>query len=48
MAEEKKNNSQKETDTKKKGFFIRFIEKIDKKMEEKSKKNSCCKGKGCC
>lgn len=35
----------KEVNTKKgnkaKGFFTRLIEKIDKKMEEKAKKNPC-------
>jgi len=40
---------------KKKGFFGKMIEKLDKKMEEKANKTSCCgdgtdKGKGpsCC
>jgi hypothetical protein len=40
---------------KKKGFFSRMIEKLDKKMEEKAKKPSCCgggpnkeKGSSCC
>jgi len=37
----------------KNGFFTRLLEKIDKKMEEKAKTNSCCKGnsgekKSCC
>ena len=32
-----------------KGFFTRLIEKLDKKMEEKSKENSCnCKTKKKC
>ena len=39
---------------KKKGFFGRLIEKLDKKMEEKAKTRSCCgnkskdKDKPCC
>lgn len=38
---------------KKKGFFGKMIEKLDKKMEEKAKKSSCCgsdkdKGSSCC
>jgi len=40
---------------KKKGFWGRLMEKLDKKMEEKSKKTSCCgggldknKGSSCC
>lgn len=40
---------------KEKGFFGKMIEKLDKKMEEKSKKTSCCedrankdKGSPCC
>jgi len=39
---------------KKKGFIGRLIEKLDKKMEEKSKAKPCCdnkdesKGKSCC
>ncbi len=45
--EEKKQN-------KNKGFFTKLIDNLDKKMEKKSKKSSCCgkddKGKGssCC
>jgi hypothetical protein len=27
---------------KKKGFFAKFFEKLDKKLEEKSRKPSCC------
>jgi len=26
----------------KKGFFVRLLDKIDKKMEEKAKSSSCC------
>ncbi len=39
---------------KKKGFFARLMEKLDKKMEEKAKAKPCCdsrekdKGKSCC
>ncbi|MCC6758051.1 MAG: hypothetical protein IT395_00290 [Candidatus Omnitrophica bacterium] len=38
---------------KSKGFFARLIERLDKKMEEKAKNNSCCssdksKGGKCC
>lgn len=31
-------------ETKIKGFFTRFIEKVDKKMEEKAKNSKCCSG----
>lgn len=37
---------EKNKENKKKGFFARFIEKLDKKMEEKAKKGSCCCGSG--
>lgn len=49
---DKELNPKKEN--KKKGFVARFIEKIDRKMEEKAKKNpcSCSSGKNggnsCC
>jgi len=37
---------------KKKGFFCKLIEKLDKKMEKKAKTKPCCggkdKGKSCC
>jgi hypothetical protein len=39
---------------KRKGFFGRLIEKLDKKMEEKAKVKPCChskdkgSGKSCC
>jgi hypothetical protein len=38
---------------KKKGIFARMMEKLDKKLEEKSKKSTCCgsnkdKGSSCC
>lgn len=41
------------TEGKKKGFFERIMAGLDKKLEEKAKKESCCgsdKGKGssCC
>ncbi|MDD5282140.1 MAG: hypothetical protein PHF69_05540 [Candidatus Omnitrophica bacterium] len=37
----------------KKGFFARMIDKLDKKMQEKSKSKSCCNDgksdkKSCC
>ena len=44
--------SDQEKKEQKKGFLGKIIEKIDKKMEEKSKKTSCCggkdKGSSCC
>ncbi len=39
---------------KKKSFFARLMDKLDKKIEEKSKSTPCCnskaegKGKSCC
>jgi hypothetical protein len=37
---------------KKKGFWARLIEKLDKSMEDKAKKAPCCsgskKGSSCC
>lgn len=30
----------------KKGFFSRMFDKLDKKMEEKSKESKCCSGSG--
>lgn len=36
---------------KKKGMFGKFVEKLDKKMEKKSKEKKCCcdgDGKGSC
>ena len=38
---------------KKKGFIARIMEKLDKKLEEKSKSSGCCsssknKGSSCC
>lgn len=39
---------------KKKGFFSKLIEKLDKKLEAKSKQSGCCcgpkndKGDSCC
>ena len=40
---------------KKRGFWGRLMDKLDKKMEEKAKKSSCCgggankeKGSSCC
>jgi len=30
----------------KKGFFARMIDKLDKKMQEKSKSKSCCCNNG--
>ena len=37
-----------------KGFFAKLFDKLDKKMQEKAKSSSCCKGdnregeKSCC
>lgn len=48
MSEEKKNSE------KKKGLLGKMIEKLDKKLVEKSKEQSCCNpsdkknGKSCC
>ncbi len=48
------NLQEKKQVKKKKGFISRIIKNIDKKMVEKSKKNSCCnddkksKGSSCC
>lgn len=48
MSEEKKDVN------KKKGFFAKMVDKLDKKLEEKSKEQSCCNpsdkknGKSCC
>lgn len=38
---------------KKKGFFKKLMDKLDKKLEDKTKKTSCCgsskdKGSSCC
>lgn len=48
MDNNSKNVNEKEKNKKENNLLKRFIEKIDKKMQEKAKKNSCCKGKGCC
>lgn len=37
---EEKNN--KDTKAKKKGFFGRLADKLDKKMQEKAKSSPCC------
>ncbi len=41
-----------ESKEKKKGFWTKLMEKLDKKMEDKSKAKPCCnsgqKGKSCC
>ncbi len=47
MFNDDKKNKRSE-DKKEKGLFRRFVEKIDKKIKEKAKKNFCCKGKDCC
>ncbi len=45
---------QKSDKNKKKSFFARLMDKLDKKIEEKSQSTSCCgskakdKGKSCC
>ncbi len=47
-------NKEVEKKEKKKGFFAKFFEKLDKKMEESVKKGSCCSkpkdgdGSSCC
>ena len=42
---EKKKSTEPELKTeKKKGFLAKLIEKMDKKLEEKSKQKSCCCG----
>ncbi|MCK5213750.1 MAG: hypothetical protein KAR05_00165 [Candidatus Omnitrophica bacterium] len=43
----------KETKEKKKGFFARLMEKLDRKLESKAKSRGCCsseedKGDSCC
>lgn len=50
MSKEEKN-----TGKEKKGFFSRLVEKLDRKLEDKAKKSSCCgsesdknKGSSCC
>lgn len=51
---EENQNTGKMTEKKRKGFFGRMLEKIDKTMEEKAKAKPCCdsndknKGKSCC
>ncbi|GAB4032140.1 MAG: hypothetical protein Fur0012_10280 [Elusimicrobiota bacterium] len=47
MSNEKKVYKNSEN-KKEKGLLRKIIEKIDKKIYEKAKKSSCCKGKGCC
>ena len=39
----KEKNDQKQI---KRGFLARMIDKLDKKMQEKTKSGSCCSGKG--
>ena len=46
-------NKESKKDKQKKGFLGRIMEKLDKRLEEKSKKSSCCgtdkdKGSSCC
>lgn len=47
-------NEKNKTETDKKGWFAKLIEKIDKKMEAKSRQGCCCnskdpkKGSSCC
>lgn len=47
-------SDKKEKSTEKKGFIGKLIDKLDKKLEEKSKEQSCCNpsdkknGKSCC
>lgn len=45
--------SEQKSENKKKGFFAKLMEKMDKSMKEKSSKKSCCsgskdKGSSCC
>lgn len=45
--------TQKQEPEKKKGFFARLFERLDKKLEEKAKDSGCCssnkpKGGSCC
>ena len=47
------NNSNKAKENKKKSFFARLFDRLDKKMEEKAKSQPCCKpsdkgGNSCC
>lgn len=50
MSEQNKSKDQKSN----KGFWSQLLDKLDKKIEEKSKKSSCCgpsnkeKGSSCC
>jgi len=44
----KESNTNNQENTIKKGLLKKWIEKIDKKMEEKSRNSGCCKNKGCC
>lgn len=49
-----KNNDNKSKDDRKKSFFARLLDKLDKKMEEKAKSLPCCPkpldkgGNSCC
>lgn len=47
------NNSNKAKENKKKSFFARLFDRLDKKMEKKAKSQPCCKpsdkgGNSCC
>ena len=47
------NNESNAKEGKKKSFFVRLFDKLDKKMKEKAKSGSCCckssdKGDGSC
>ena len=48
------NNDNKAKENKKKSFFGRLFDKLDKKLEEKAKSQPCCSkpsdkgGKSCC
>lgn len=54
VADMKKDNqdNQQGNENKKKGFWKRLIDKLDRSMEEKAKQSSCCgkdaKGGKCC
>jgi hypothetical protein len=44
----KENNKNTQENTSKKGLLRKWVEKIDRKMEERSRNLGCCKDKGCC
>ena len=53
QAEKMIMDQEKDKSEKKKGFFARIIDKLDKKIEDKANKSSCCcsdqkKDSSCC